>query len=172
MRATSTVRTQLKTGETHVRTQEHLEAISAEQPTTPEPVVAAEEVTVPQVPAPKKTVVKKYTARKPVARKPVVARKPATTPRYIVRTKVVRDTVYVPSPPERVVSIEKEYVHDTVTVTRVDTFVKVETKNTYTGYRVPRGNFKKVKLKRDKDDGSVWMKRKEDDGKIRSDKIK
>jgi hypothetical protein len=36
----------------------------------------------------------------------------------------------------------------------------VNTENTYTGYRVPRGNFKKVKLKKDKANGDVWMKRK------------
>ncbi|MCD6011386.1 MAG: hypothetical protein K0Q79_1248 [Flavipsychrobacter sp.] len=168
MRATSTVRTQIKTGETNVRTKEHLEPISVE-PETPEApeIVAAEPVAVPQTPV-KKPAVKKYTARKTVARKPIVARKATTAPRYIVRTKVVRDTVYVPSPPEKVVSIQKEIVHDTVTITRVDTVIKVETKNTYTGYRVPRGDFKKVKLKRDKDDGSVWMKRKEKDGKVKT----
>lgn len=166
MRATSTTRTVLKTGETDVRTTEHMTPLEL-QPVPPEQVAAAP-VAVPEMPVVKKPVARKTVATKRVAHKSAPVRKSGTAPRYIVRTKVVRDTVYVPSPPERIVSTE--YVRDTVTVTRVDTVFKVQTQNTYTGYKVPRGDFKKVKLKRDKDDGSVWMKRKEKDGKVKEDK--
>ena len=88
--------------------------------------------------------------------KSVAVRRPAV--KYVTRTKLVRDTVFVPSDP--IVRTNTEYIHDTVELTRVDTFTKVQTQNTYTGYRVPRGNFKKVTLKRDKNTGEVYMKRK------------
>ena len=162
MKATKTERTEIKNGETHVRTTEHIAPISVE-PAAPEPVVA-EQVAVPEISTTiKKTAIRKHAVHKSIPPKAIVAGKTNTTPRpkYIVRTKIVRDTVFVPSPPERIVSTE--YLHDTVTVTRVDTFVKVQKENTYTGYRVPRGNFKKVKLKKDKDGDDVWMKRKTKD---------
>ena len=163
MQKTYSERTRIKTGETQVRVKEHLEQVDA-APAEPEPA-AAEQVAVAKIPATvKKTTTRKYTAKKAVVH--TAARK--TPHRYIVRTKIVRDTVFVPSPPERVVSTE--YKHDTVSVTRVDTVVKMQTQNTYTGYRVPRGDFKKVKLKRDKNNGDVWMKRKEKDGKTETDK--
>lgn len=160
MQPTKTVRTETKTGETQVRTTEHITPVATEtiEP-TPEPVVA-EEIAAPVIPTPVKVSTHQYAAKKSTPRKHLAARKPNTGVRYITRTKVVRDTVFVPSPPEKVVSIQTEYVHDTVSLTRVDTVVKVETKNTYTGYRVPKGNFRKVKLKKDKDNNDVWMKRK------------
>jgi hypothetical protein len=161
MQRTSTERSTLKTGETRVRTQEQLKPLPVEKEAveaTPAPQVA-----VPDLPKVKKTTTRKYAARKTTVQKPTVAHKTNAAPRTIVRTKVVRDTVIVASPPEKVVSTE--YVHDTVTVTRVDTVEKVKTRNTYNGYDVPRGDFKKVKLKRDPKTGEVEMKRKEKDGK-------
>ena len=155
-------RTVIKTGETHVKTQEHIESLDVTPAT--EPVVAEQEpVQVPDISATvKKSTVRKHTVRKHVAPKTAVVSKTTTPVKYITRTKIVRDTVYVPSPPETVV--QKEYVHDTVSLSRVDTVIKVQTQNTYTGYSVPRGNFKKVKLKRDKETGDVYMKRKTKDG--------
>jgi hypothetical protein len=169
MQKTSTERTVIKTGETNVRTKERLEPVSL-TPADAEPA-AVRQVAVPEISAPvKKTATRKYTARKNTVHKPAGAPKTNTVRKYVVRTKVVRDTVLVPSPPERIVS--KEYVHDTVTVTRVDTVVKTKIQNTYTGYPVPKGDFKKVKLKRDENGGDVWMKRKEKDGKTKTEKLK
>lgn len=162
MRPTTTQRTEMKAGETRVMTKEHLAPISTDvaQPDVPAPVVGSE-LAVPKTAA---TVAKpaspKRVAPKSAARPHTAARKTSTAPKTIVRTKVVRDTVYVPSPPETVVATRTEYVRDTVMISRVDTVVKVETKNTYAGYPVPAGDFKKVKLKQDKD-GEVRMKRKE-----------
>lgn len=157
MHRTMFEQTQLRTGETQVRTKQHVERVEqADVPevTPAEPTMAAE-VSVNPTPAP----VKKVAARKHVvSHKPVATRKLRTAPKTIVRTKVVRDTVFVPSEP--IVKTNTEYIHDTVELTRVDTFTKVQTQNTYTGYRVPRGNFKKVTLKRDKNTGEVYMKRK------------
>lgn len=152
MRATSTINTEMRTGETQVRTKEQIEPIN-----TNEVVV---EPAAPSQIAVSKPAVRKYTHKKTV-HKYVATRKTNTRPKYIVRTKVVRDTVFVPSAPEKIVSTQTKYIHDTVSVTRVDTVVKMETKNTYTGYSVPRGNFKKVTLKKDKKTGEVYMKRKE-----------
>jgi hypothetical protein len=159
MRPTTTVRTVVKTGETQIRAKEHLAPLPVE-PTasTPAPVVS-EKVAVPKTAAVKKTSTRKYATSKRSHHKRTAARTHKAH-RYIVRTKIVRDTVYVPSPPERVVTTQPVYIHDTVFVTRVDTVLHMRTTNTYGGYRVPRGDFKKVKLKRDKD-GEVWMKRKE-----------
>jgi hypothetical protein len=169
MQKTATERTVMKTGETNVRTKEHLEPVSVE-PAEAEPTVA-QAVAVPEVSKPvKKTATRKSVAGKNTVHKPTAVHKNSTRPKYIVRTKVVRDTVLVPSPPEKVVSTE--YVHDTVTITRVDTVVKTKTQNTYSGYAVPKGNFKKVKLKRDENGGDVWMKRKEKDGKTKTEKLK
>jgi hypothetical protein len=167
MHKTTSVRTELKTGETQVKTREQIAPVTTE-PTPPEPTEMAQ-APVPQVSAPvQKTAARKHIAPKSTYHKPVAVRKTTTPHKYIVRTKVVRDTVFVPSPPEKVVSTE--YLHDTVTVTRVDTMLQVQKQNTYTGYRVPRGDFKKVKLKKDKDDDGAWMKRKGTDGT--TDKIK
>ena len=153
MQTTMKERTEMKTGETQVRVQEHPEPLVA--PVVSEPVVQ-EPVAVTKIPAP----VKNVAVRKHTVRKTALATRSNKRPRYIVRTKIVRDTVFVPSPPEKVVSTE--YLHDTVSVSRVDTVIKMQNENTYTGYRVPAGNFKKVKLKRDKNNGDVWMKRKEE----------
>jgi len=154
MHMTATERTEIRTGETQVRTKEHIEPISTTstivEPAAPEQVA----VTKPEI--------QKPVAHKRVTHKRVAVRRTSKTPRYVVRTKVVRDTVFVPSPPEKIVSTQTEYIHDTVSVTRVDTVVKMQTKNTYTGYSVPRGNFKKVILKKDKKTGEVYMKRKEE----------
>ena len=90
---------------------------------------------------------KKTATRKGSSHKRIAARKTNTARKYVVRTKIVKDTVFVPSPPETVVSTQTDYVHDTVLVTRTDTVVKTQTANTYAGYSVPRGDFKKVKLK-------------------------
>jgi hypothetical protein len=161
MHRTRVEETDMKTGETQVRTKEHIQPV--EEPVLPEvtpaePTTAAE-LKVPETPAPeKKVAVHKHVAKRSTYNKSLAARKPHAAPKYIVRTKVVKDTVYVPSEP--IVKTNTEYVHDTVELTRVDTFTKVNTENTYTGYRVPRGNFKKVKLKKDKANGDVWMKRK------------
>jgi hypothetical protein len=160
MQRTKVVETHIKTGETDVRTKRHIEPV-ASQTTIIQPEVV--KVSAPE-PA------KKVAAKKPAAKKRVVARK-TTKPRAgYVRTKIVRDTVFVPTPPERIVTTNTEYIHDTVTITRVDTVIKMQTENTYTGYSVPRGNFKKVKLKQD-DDGEVWMKRKDKDGKTKTEKL-
>lgn len=166
MTKTMTERTETRMGKTEVRTREHMEPVVVEQP-TPQPAVTPE-VAVPPLPEPAapKHVTRKTAYHRPAAHKTNTARK------YIVRTKVVRDTVFVPSPPEQIVTKQTEYVHDTVTMTRVDTVLKIQNENTYTGYRVPRGNFKKVKLRRDKATDDVWMKRKEKDGKIKTEKIK
>jgi hypothetical protein len=163
MRPTSTERTVIKTGETQVRTKEHILPLTSPEPQVPATTTPAIEgqVAVPKTAATvKKPAAKKYAATKSTTRKRTTARKPATATKYIVREKVVRDTVYVPSPPETIVARQTEYVRDTVVVTRVDTVVKTQVANTYGGYRVPAGDFKKVKLKKDKD-GEVWMKRKE-----------
>jgi hypothetical protein len=161
MQKTKMERTEIKTGETQVQTKEHMEPIEpvTAEPPANEPVVG-EQLTVPTVTTPaKKTVTHKYAASKSMHHKPTASRT-NSRPRYIVRTKTVRDTVFVASPPEKVVSTQTEYVHDTVTVTRVDTVEKMQKENIYTGYRVPRGNFKKAKLKKNRDDDEVWMKRK------------
>lgn len=156
MRVIATETAELKTGETNVKVQEHV---------TPLPVttkVVSEQPVVEQVPV-TKPVTTTVVAKKKVYRKNVAAvRKPNTGVKYVVRTKVVRDTVFVPSAPERIVTTETEYVHDTVIVTRVDTVEKTQKVNTYTGYSVPRGNFKKVILTKDRKTGEVKMKRKED----------
>jgi hypothetical protein len=161
-RPRTTERTLIKIGETHVRTKEHIQPISTTEPgSTAVAPATLEQVAVPKTAATvKKPVTKKYAAKKSTPRKKVAARKTNTAPRTIVRTQVVRDTVFVPSPPERVVSTQTEYVRDTVVVTRVDTVERIQTTDTYAGYRVPAGDFKKVKLKKDKD-GEVHMKRKE-----------
>jgi hypothetical protein len=164
MRTSATERTMMKTGETQVRTKDHLAPISSEsvtsEPAVPAPV-AVQKVAVPKNAATvKRTTARKYAASKRTANRRTVARKAKSSPKYIVRTKLVRDTVYVPGPTETVLAKQTEYVHDTVFVTRVDTVIRMQTKNTYSGYQVPKGDFKKVKLKRDKD-GEVWMKRKE-----------
>jgi hypothetical protein len=168
MQVTATERTEVKTGETQVMTKEHLEPLTTEsvvsEPATVEPVAVPKTATV------KKNTTRKYAASKSIHHKRIVARKTNMARKYVVRTRIVRDTVFVPSPPEKIVSTQTEYVHDTVLVTRVDTVIRMQTKNTYAGYRVPRGDFKKVKLKREKD-GEVWMKRKEKDG-IKTEKIK
>ena len=162
MQPTLTERTHVSTGETNVTTKTHVEkmndrtVIPAPVVTPPAPVAKAPE------PAPKKTTTRKYAARKTTPKK--------SGARNVVRTKVVRDTVFVPTPPETIVHTEREVIRDTVTVTRVDTVVKIQKENTYTGYSVPQGNFKKVKLKRD-DNGEVWMKRKDSDGKTRTEKL-
>jgi len=158
MQRTSFQRTEIKTGETQVRTIEHPTPVNVEPALPePEPVVTTQEaVSVNPMPE-HKPAVAKHAVRKSMPHKAVATRK-INRPRYIVRTKVVRDTVMVPSPPEKVVTTE--YVHDTVNLTRVDTFTKVQIQNTYTGYRVPRGDFKKVTLKKDKNTGEVIMKRK------------
>jgi|GEM_PF-3608162 hypothetical protein len=163
MQPTLTERTHVTTGETNVTTKTHVEKMN-DRTVIPAPAV------VPQVPvakapapAPKKTTTRKYAARKTTPKK-------STGARTVVRTKVVRDTVFVPTPPETIVHTEREVVRDTVTVTRVDTVVKIQKENTYTGYAVPQGNFKKVKLKRD-DNGEVWMKRKDSDGKTKTEKL-
>jgi hypothetical protein len=172
MRITTKEKTEIKTGKTDVRVKEHMEPVTTITPQVSEPVVGTQEpVAVPKTTVKKSTARKYSAAKKTSAPKRTAARKAKAAPKYIVRTKVVRDTVYVPSPPETIVSMQKEYVHDTVTVTRVDTVVKMQTENTYTGYSVPRGDFKKVKLERDKD-GEVWMKRKMKDGKIKTEKLK
>jgi len=159
MHRTMMQQTDLKTGETQVKTKEQIERIEAPVlPATPAEPTVATQLTVPEIPAPvKKVAVHKHLAAKSTYRKPVAVRK-TNAPRYVVRTKVVKDTVYVPSLP--IVTTNTEYIHDTVEVTRVDTFTKVQTQNTYTGYNVPRGNFKKVKLRKDKYDDGVHMKRK------------
>jgi hypothetical protein len=163
MRRTATERTDVKTGETQVITKEHMEPINTQTTTTVEPAaVGVEQREIPK----EATAVRKVAARKTTSRpktsptRRLAARKPSTAPRTIVRTKVIRDTVMVPSPPERVVVTNTEVVRDTVLVTRVDTVEKTQVVNTYNGYNVPRGDFKKVKLKKDKD-GNVYMKRKE-----------
>jgi hypothetical protein len=163
MERTRREHTVIKTGEPDVMTKQHIERVVIPPP-EPAPVVAAP-IAPPKVEAP----VKKATPRKYAARK--AAPKRNTGQKVVYRTKVVRDTVFVPTPPERVVSVEKEFIHDTVSITRVDTVFRMATENTYTGYSVPRGDFKKVKLKTD-DDGEVWMKRKEKDGKVKSEKVK
>jgi len=158
MNATYKSKTELKTGETNVMTKEHPTPIKAMVP-EPEPTVV-NEVQVPETPAPvTKTTTHRYVAKK-TAHKPVT-RSTGPKPRYIVKTKVIRDTVYTPSAPERVVTVDTQYLHDTVSMTRVDTVIKREKENTYTGYAVPRGNFKKVKLKKDKQTDEVRMKTKE-----------
>lgn len=163
MRISATERTVIRTGETQVRTKDHLAPIA--EPVTATPSVPAP-VAVEQVDMSKatgtvrKATSRKYAARRSTAHKRTTGHKGNTARKYVVRTKIVRDTVFVPSPPERIVATQREYVHDTVLVTRVDTVVRMQTTNTYAGYRVPKGNFKKVKLKREKD-GDVWMKRKE-----------
>jgi hypothetical protein len=154
---------EMRTGETKVRTQEHLAPIT--QPVTEETTVATptaiEPVAVPKTAATiKKTSTRKYASRSAAPRRRVAASKSNVRTKYVVRTQVVKDTVFVPSPPEKVVTTQTEYVHDTVLVSRVDTVVRMQTTNTYSGYQVPRGDFKKVKLKKDKD-GEVHMKRKE-----------
>jgi hypothetical protein len=164
MRPTSTERVEMKTGATQVKSTEHVAPLPQERVTIeradPMPV-AVQPVTVSKSTDVKKSSTHKRVAAKSTTPKRVAARK-STAPKTIVRTKLVRDTVtvYVPGPTERVVSTQTEYVHDTVTVTRVDTVVRMQTNNTYSGYSVPRGDFKKVKLKKDKD-GEVHMKRKE-----------
>lgn len=164
MHPSTTERIEMKTGETHVKATEHLTPLTEEhvtvEPAPPTPV-AVEQVTVAKTSADVKPAARKHVAVKSSAHKRVAARK-TTAPKTVVRTKVVRDTVtvYVPSPPERIVSKQTEYVHDTVMVSRVDTVVRMQTTNTYSGYSVPSGDFKKVKLKKDKD-GEVHMKRKE-----------
>lgn len=166
---TSTESTEIKIGETDVKVKEQVVPIPTEPPVAER--IMTERAVVPPPPAPvvKKAPAKKYAAKKSTPRKRTVSNKPKT----IVRTKVVRDTVYVPSPPEKEIYTQKEYVHirDTVTITRVDTVVKTQIENTYDGYNVPQGDFTKVKLKKDKDDGEVWMKRKEKDGKIKTEKL-
>lgn len=155
MAASRSEQSELRTGEEHVTTTEHFDPLITDEPVVSEPSVAP--VVVPEVTAPvKKTYAHKYTHRKSTPVK--YAANSSNRPRYIVRTKVVRDTVFVPGEP--VVTTQTQYIHDTVSVTRVDTFIKAEKENTYTGYRVPNGDFKKVKLKKD-NDGDVWMKRKE-----------
>jgi hypothetical protein len=170
MKATMKERTEVKTGATQVMTKEHMQSITS-KPEIAEPVVTDPVATPKVATTVKKAPAGKQKASKSTAQKRTAARKSGKTPKYVVRTKIVRDTVYVPSPPERIVSTQTEYVRDTVIITRVDTVLKVQTTNTYTGYRVPSGDFKKVKLKRDKDDGEVWMKRKEKDGKIKTEKL-
>ena len=159
MRKSMSERTVLKTGEEKVTTKEQIAPVAVET-TTIEPIAAP--APVPVMATPVKKPVRKYTAHKKSTAKPVATAKPNTGVKYITRTKVVRDTVYVPSEPERIVSTQTEYLHDTVTVTRVDTVTKIQKVNTYTGYNVPKGDFKKVKLKRDKKDGTVHMKTKTD----------
>jgi hypothetical protein len=162
MRLTTTERTVMKTGETQIRAKEQLAPINTLEPVVPAPTpVVVEQVAVPKTASTvKKTGTRKYAAKKSTARKHIAARKSSTAPRTIVRTKIVRDTVYVPSPPPQMLATQTEYVHDTVFITRVDTVLRMQSTNNYAGYRVPAGDFKKVKLKKDKD-GDVWMKRKE-----------
>jgi hypothetical protein len=172
METTSKESVEITTGETHVRVKEHAKPMNS----TPqvEPVVtgkAPEQIAIPATTV-KKTVTRKYTAKKAVARKPVIGSKTRVAPKVIVRTKIVKDTVYVPSPPERIVTTQTEYIHDTVSMTRVDTVTKVVTQNTYSGYDVPKGDFKKVKLSKDKKTGEVYMKTKSKDGKQETEKIK
>jgi hypothetical protein len=163
MHPTSTERVEMKTGSTEIKASEHMAPITETQvyrePAPPTPV-AVQKVTVAKSSADVKPM-RKHVASKSTARKRVAVRN-TNAPRTIIKTKVVRDTVtvYTPGPTERVVSTQTEYLHDTVTVTRVDTVVRMQTNNTYSGYSVPRGDFKKVKLKKDKD-GEVHMKRKE-----------
>jgi hypothetical protein len=157
MNRTMYERTDLKSGETQVRTKQHIERVEEPLPeVTPATPIVATEVSVNPMPLPeKKVAVHKRVAPKTM-HKSVAVRRPAV--KYVTRTKLVRDTVFVPSDP--IVRTNTEYIHDTVELTRVDTFTKVQTQNTYTGYRVPRGNFKKVTLKKDKNTGEVYMKRK------------
>ena len=157
MHITKTERTEIRTGESDVKVTDHILPLPTETVETVTPVPAVtQQLAVPDAPTVAAKPVHHRVHRYAVS-KNVPAKRVAT--KYVVRTKVVRDTVYVPSPPEKLVSTQTEYVHDTVSVTRVDTFLKYQKENTYTGYQVPRGNFKKVKLKKDKDD-EVWMKRK------------
>ena len=161
MKRTKREQTEMKIGETQVRTREHITPIETEKVTPSTTPATLEQVDVSKTTATvKKIAPRKYAAKKGTYHKRTAARKSNKAPKTIVRTKVVRDTVFVPSPAERIVSTQTEYVRDTVFVHRVDTVVKTQTTNTYAGYPVPAGDFKKVKLKKDKD-GEVQMKRKE-----------
>ncbi len=147
MRPTSSEETTIITGETRV---------TATEPsrTTIEQVTmnAAQDEAVTKTKSVRKSTTRHYAAHRSPARKHYAVRKTKSTHKYAaVRTKIVK---------EPIVTTRTEYVHDTVFVTRVDTVMKIQRMNTYAGYRIPRGDFKKVKLKRDKE-GRVWMKRKE-----------
>lgn len=147
MRLTATEETSIRTGETQVTTSDP-SRVTIEQTT----MNTSREVATTKTKAVKKSSMRHYAAHKRPMHKHYAARKTKSTHKYAaVRTKIVRDTV---------VATKTEYIRDTVFVTRVDTVMKIQRMNTYAGYRVPRGDFKKVKLKRDKE-GRVWMKRKE-----------
>jgi hypothetical protein len=146
MRITTTERTVIKTGETQVATTEHLA-----------PATASVEPATPKTATVKKSATRKYASRKATSQKRIAARKTNSKHRYAVHRKAVRHSA---SQPKQVAAVQTVYVHDTVFITRVDTVLRLQRMNTYSGYRVPRGDFKKVKFKRD-NDGRVWMKRKE-----------
>jgi hypothetical protein len=149
MRISKTEQTTIKTGETQVWTSRH-EAPSATN----------EETTATKTSTVRKSGGRKYAARSTAHRR-TAARKTSTARKYAAHTRKARHhRTYAASQQQRVTATQPQYIHDTVYVTRVDTVVRIQRMNTYSGYRVPRGDFKKVKLKRDKD-GRVWMKRKE-----------
>jgi hypothetical protein len=148
MRLTKSEKVMVKTGETTVWTSPHQEA-----------AMTSEDQSTTETASVKKSTTRKYAARG-VHHKRTAARKTSSTHKYAMHKKTVRHyAAHTASQPEKIVK-QTEYLHDTVFVTRVDTVVRIERMNTYAGYRVPRGDFKKVKLKRDRD-GRVWMKRKE-----------
>jgi hypothetical protein len=166
-----TEHTEKITGKTEITPVESKEVKSVTMETLQTPVVAEKTETVKAITAKKKVA---YAGRRHVAkrsnnaykktstaRRNTAARKYATRVKTVIKT--VRDTVYVPSQPETLVSTE--YVHDTVLVTRVDTVLKIQKAASYSGYRIPRGDFKKIKLKKDKDSDEVQMKKKMKHGK-------
>lgn len=149
MRVTRTEKTMIKTGETQVWTSTH-----------PAPDMTTNQTTETKTTSVRKATTHRYAGRMK-SHKRLAARKTSAKHRYAAHTRKVRHyAAHSSNRQSAAVAVQPQYLHDTVFVTRVDTVVRLERMNTYSGYRVPRGDFKKVKLKRDRD-GRVWMKRKE-----------
>jgi hypothetical protein len=148
MRLTKTEKTIVKTGETQTWTSRQ-----------DNPTMMSDERTATETKQIRKHNTRRYAA-KTSAHKRVAVRKTSKQHKYAFHKKTMKHYAAHTTRQQTKVVKETQYVHDTVFVTRVDTVIKIQRMNTYSGYRVPRGDFKKVKFKRDRD-GRVWMKRKE-----------
>jgi hypothetical protein len=152
-----------KTGQTQVRTKETLIPLDSRTVADEKPVVATAEPIDMKTIKKSTTVAKKKSyakARKAPARKVAARKTPARKLYAAAKPQIIRDTVYIEKEPETRVVTNTEFVRDTVVVSRVDTVFRTQS---FTGYRMPSVNYKKLKLK--KDGNEIYMKKKTEDGK-------
>lgn len=105
-----------------------------------------------------------YSARRTSAKKCTcaTARKSPSAPKRTVAHRARKTSGARTAKLSTKPGVIRQVVHDTVYVVRLDTVYRMRSRDSYSGYRSGKDNFKKLKIKRE--DGEIILKKKYEDG--------